>query len=149
MSEDALTMLIEEVSARSRGLSKMAVKNYRNNLILKVTTILLGSIVTGVLALSPGDNGKNIAIVITSVITVVTSIDTLINYQARYTDQLEFSKKMFQLLRDMRFYAISRQPSEYKLTEIEEFKDRYLHMENEFNIARAKGTKEQNGTKPN
>jgi hypothetical protein len=102
--------------------------------ILKISIIILGSTVTTILAIFPEQEGKTAALIISSIVTIISSIDALFNYHSKLVAQYQFETRLSQLIRDIEFYANTREGSkdDFRVESIEKFKQKFEEYENEF-----------------
>ncbi|AIQ45636.1 hypothetical protein R70723_06815 [Paenibacillus sp. FSL R7-0273] len=159
-SSTKLKYLAEIIKADMNG-SKAAGTDFRHwAKWLKITTIVLSALITIILGLTFNSeaelNGvpvvnlvKNIAVILSALLTAVNTWDAFANYQIRSTQEFSIIQKLSLLYKDISLHLIQKENC--KITDFESFKSRYdvIHEEysQERNTSKDEGKKE-NSTEP-
>lgn len=102
----------------------------RKSFFMKLFIIIFSALVTITLGLQLGDIGKNVAVVLSAIVTALNTWDAFTTYHQRSIQEFTVSNKLGVLLRDIYLYLEGR--STYAIDDYEIFKKRYDTIYDEY-----------------
>ncbi|WP_416293068.1 SLATT domain-containing protein [Paenibacillus illinoisensis] len=133
--EGALKLEYVEREIQHGLKQKMSIRAFKDRNIaraFKIVTIILGSAVTVVLGVSESDSGKTVALILSGLITALSSIDALFNYQAKSINLINYHAKLNELLMQIEFFRSGRDDDDITVEEADDFFKQLIQIRSDF-----------------
>ncbi len=127
--EDKLNLLQDEVQKQIDAFEQRQTRNRRIAMTYKVFTAMAGAATTVLLGINvdPGWSAslKNIALVLSALITVISAIEAFFDNRALWIRQFVTLMRLHDLKRDVQYYVAGAELAEIEIEQLNKFKERF------------------------
>jgi hypothetical protein len=129
-ANEKIRLLLELIKTDSAAALESGQSLKKKTKRMKILLITLSALITAILGLGFGDTGKNIAIVLSAMLTGFSTWDSFANYEKRLFQETTSINEFTMLCKEIDLYLVGN--DSLKLEKFEEFKSRYNNIHEDY-----------------